>query len=837
LYLEKIFLPMKIFARLILCCFLFSVGTGILHGQIMNQPPSSGIFENLKRLTRSGSVLYIAAHPDDENTRLLAWMAGEMKIEATYLSLTRGDGGQNLVGNEQGDLLGLIRTEELIAARNIDKANQVFTRAKDFGYSKTPEETFAIWNKDSVLSDVVFLIRLLRPSVIICRFPNNGDGGHGHHTASALLAEDAFDMAGDPNKFSWQLKYVEIWKPKRLLWNAFIRGKTTDLKGFYSLDVGSYNSLTGNSIGEISARSRSCHKSQGFGSTSIRGEQMEYFKHIKGDSAKTNDIFEGISFGGSKSGSNLKFYDAAEKVIASFNFKNPAASVPGLIKLKTDCKDITDPRERKKKESHIDACIRQCLGLYFEVVSDSKFSVPGKKITGKVNCIFRAGDQVVFHKLSWQGKDSVLNKKMEKNKNLTIPLNYILSESEPYSSPHWLLKKGSEGLFSGTAADEFYLPSKAGAPEFNFTFLISGNAFNFNLPLHYKWTDPVQGEKYCETMIVPPLAGGFLSRAQLLRPGVETEIKIYAEAFGSDFKGKISLFYPKGWDVSPSLYTIDSLEPGKRREFVFKVKPYAESGNQRIEVKYLEQGKSDWQHLNNVTRVSHEHIPEKVVVDKASLNLVIEKVEVKAKIIGYIPGAGDEIPAYLTQMGCKVELLDEQKLMLEDLGKFDAIVTGIRAFNTHEWLSAENEKLNAYVFNGGTLIIQYNTNSFFGSLSKAPGPYHYKISRDRVTDENAEVKILKPEHPLVSKPNKIIPADFLGWVQERGLYFASDFDPKFQAVFSMNDPGEKPLEGSLITAVYGKGHFVYTGLSFFRQLPAGVPGAYKLFANLISLGK
>jgi LmbE family N-acetylglucosaminyl deacetylase len=295
-------------------------------------PATAGeILLGLQKLNTTGAVLYIAAHPDDENTRLLAWLANERKLRTGYLSLTRGDGGQNLIGKEQGEMLGLLRTQELLAARRTDGAEQFFTRANDFGFSKNPDETFSIWDRDSVLADVVWTIRKFRPDVIICRFPTTGEGGHGHHTGSAILASEAFEAAGDPKRFPHQLAYVSTWQPKRLFWNTFNFGTTnTTSPDQLKVDAGVYNSLLGKSYGEIAAESRSFHKSQGFGTAKSRGEALEYFKQLKGDSVKS-DLFEGIDQSWSRMPQAAKIGRLTAAAVKSFRPLNPEASVPQLV--------------------------------------------------------------------------------------------------------------------------------------------------------------------------------------------------------------------------------------------------------------------------------------------------------------------------------------------------------------------------------------------------------------------------------------------------------------------------------------------------------------------------
>ncbi|OFY64309.1 MAG: hypothetical protein A3H98_13635 [Bacteroidetes bacterium RIFCSPLOWO2_02_FULL_36_8] len=815
--------------------FLLFLISGIAISQPLPQSlNSSELRLALKKLSVAGSVLYIAAHPDDENTRLLSFLANEKLVITSYLSITRGDGGQNLIGTEQGDLLGMVRTQELLSARKIDKARQYFTRARDFGFSKTPEETMTIWNKDSVLSDVVWLIRNVRPDIIINRFPSNGDGGHGHHTASAILAEIAFDAAADSTQFKWQLNYVKPWKCKRLLWNTWVQDTVKDLSPFYKLDIGAYNPLLGKSYGEIAAQSRTMHKSQGFGSASTRGSKMEYFKHIKGDSSESNDIFEGISVDISRTIGTNDYGTYVGNALQSFNDNKPYLVAEILLKALKSAENIKDEYWKEKKKEDIKQIIQQCLGVWLEVTSKEKFIVPGKDLKVNMYALNMSPLPITIERLKIAGLDSSVNAELKLNESFLKDFKITIPSTTPYTTPFWLKNKGAEGLHQ---LEDITLVGRAeNKPvlEAIFTLIIHGEKIEFHQPLIFKWTDPVEGEKQRNIEVVPPVTVNFQTKSYIFKPSQTKKMIVWLETHFQNIKGKLLLEMPEGWSSTPAEFAFDSLTTGEKKEFSFLITSPPHLSNGFIKV-YVETG--DKRYSSALTEINYSHIPEMILVSESRATLTCTDYSMKAKTIGYINGAGDDVSECIEQMGGTVVQLNEHALSTEDLSRFDVIVTGIRAYNTNQFMQKYHTKLMKYIFNGGTLLVQYNTNNFLGTVKSEMGPFPFKISRERVTVENSPVSITDSSHPLLNFPNKITEKDFEGWIQERGLYFVSDMDKSYKTILSMNDPGEKPSSGSIITAKYGKGHFIYTGLSFFRQLPAGVPGAYRLFANLLSIRK
>lgn len=791
----------------------------------------------LQKLHSTGAVLYIAAHPDDENTRLLAWLANERHLRTGYLSLTRGDGGQNLIGKEQGEMLGLLRTQELLAARRTDGAEQFFTRANDFGFSKNPEETFSIWNRDSVLADVVWTIRKFRPDVIICRFPTTGEGGHGHHTASAILAQEAFDAAGDPMRFPQQLAYVSTWQPRRLFWNTFNFGTTnTTAPDQLKLDVGGYNPLLGESYGEIAAESRSNHKSQGFGTARSRGEAIEYFKQLKGDSAK-KDLFEGINISWSRMPEAAKLGPLTEAAVKSFNPLKPEASVPQLITIYKTLAALSekDPTVRYWKEQKMkdaETLIVAASGLWLEAAATDYVAIPGKPVSFYAQALSRSMPGITLNGISWISGDTTTALKLGKNMLYTFPHTEILDPATRRSNPYWLEEKHTTGMYVVKDQRMIGKPENDYYPKLRYDLTIGGQRLKVDRRIIYKSTDPVKGEVYRPLEVLPPVTIALSDPLLIFSDSLPKQTVITVTANAPGLSGKLVVPNLPGWDITIAEPSFTLAQRGDEARIVATVRPTAGSVARKLPIKARVEGKD---YGKSIQRIEYDHVPYQFMLRDAEVSLVPVDLKTRGKNIGYIAGAGDDVPASLSRIGYTVTMLSDEMLASGNLGRFDAIVTGVRAYNVHEELPRYHERLMNYVKQGGNLIVQYNTNTRLGPMKAQPGPYPFTISRQRVTDEQAPVTFVNPSHPALNYPNKITQQDFEGWIQERGIYFATDMDKRYETVLAMNDKGEKPDEGSLIIAKYGKGNFVYTGLVFFRELPAGVPGAYRLFVNLLSL--
>jgi len=816
---------------LFLSIFFYTVSSGAQFSSVS----SSEILLQIQKLNTLGKVLYIAAHPDDENTRLLAYLANEKKFRTAYLSITRGDGGQNLIGKEQGDLLGVLRTQELLAARKVDKAEQFFTRAVDFGYSKLPEETFAFWDKQSVLSDVVYIIRTFQPDVIICRFPTTGEGGHGHHTASALLAEEAFAAAADPKQFPEQLSSVPIWKTRRLFWNTFnFSSSNTTAPDQLQIDVGTYNALLGKSYGEIASESRSCHKSQGFGVARQRGKNSEYFKQLKGDSV-SKDLFEGLPTSWNQLPGGEPIQNNLDQCIRDFKVETPEASVPLLVTIykQISALDETIPLVvywKKQKLKELESLLLSCSGLWLEAYCGDYRGLPGEQVHLVTQIIKRSDAPVSLNGLRFLNQsDTLCNLPLKNNQLYTFKRAEILSRDLPCTSPYWL-NRSAEPHLRG-------LPEAPSLTQVEFQLLIGGLALSVQRDLIYKFTDPVKGEVYRPFEVLPPATVNPNEKVLVFSRGGEKTLYLTVKANRPRIKGELELSVSGDYTLKPHRLDFELEKTGDEVVLSAQLIGKATSGLGLLSVSVRINGTS---YSKSIQRIEYDHVPYQFVLGNAETKLVnvdLSASKTPSLQVAYIEGAGDEIPAALKQLGYEITVLSDEQLSKSDLGIYQAIVTGVRAFNSNKRLQVHYPKLMEYVKAGGNLIVQYNTNNNLGQLKTNIGPYPFTISRDRVTNENAKVQFTIPKHSVFTNPNTITDADFENWVQERGIYFATAIDSNYVTPLSMSDPGENQKNGSLIIGAYGKGNFVYTGLSLFRQLPAGVPGAYRLFVNLLNLPK
>lgn len=804
--------------------------------QSYQQPNAGQIKLKLKKLNFLGSVLYVAAHPDDENTDIIAYLANDRLASSAYLSMTRGDGGQNLIGPEIRDLLGLIRTQELLAARRIDGGQQFFTRAIDFGYSKSSDEAFTIWGKNEILSDVVKVYRQYQPDVIITRFPPEGGGGHGHHTASAILAGEAFEIAAKTDAFPEQVKELGTWQVKRVYtntgrwWNRDINENTP---GIITLNVGGFSPLLGKSITEISALSSSQHKSQGWGRRGERGYSPEFLEHVKGDKA-VKDIFEGVdtSWGRVKGGEKIK--PLVDRAIKEFNEEDPTAIVPELFQLRNEIAKLENSVWRNRKLRETESLIQDCLGLFIETTSAHYQVSPGENVKTTIEIVNRSNVDVRLRDiqaptLKW---DTIFAASPGVNTLVQVRTAPTLELTAEYSDPYWLRNEHSIGIFNVTNKAYIGMGENPPAIEFIFTISVADEKLTIRRPLIYKWVDRVKGELWRPVEIVPPVFVNPSEKVIIFNTTQPREVRVVVKSsVDKPVSGKLTISLPQGWKAEPPSHDValQKREEEQYRSFLVYPSTSESSGEIRTEMQLNDGKYSQALHL-----ISYDHIPVQTLLPPSEIKVARIELKKEGNLVGYISGAGDEIPAALRNMGYEVWEMQNDEVTPANLKRVDAVVLGIRALNTNSRIGYMMEPLLEYVKSGGTLVVQYNTNFGFGTEKFSPFPL--KLSRDRVTQEDSEVRILKPGHEVLNTPNEITAKDFDGWVQERGLYFPNQWDAAFEAPLSMNDTGETPSDGSLLIAKYGKGYYVYTGLSFFRELPEGVTGAYKLFANIVSLG-
>ena len=832
------------------------------------------IREEIRGLGLDGSVLYIAAHPDDENTRFLAFMARHHRWRTAYLSLTRGDGGQNLIGDHTEYDLGIIRTQELLAARRVDGAEQFFTRALDFGYSKNPDETWEHWDRERVLADVVWVIRLFKPRLLITRFSPGPAATHGHHTASAQLAVEAFEAAGDPLRFPEQLRWVTIWQPTRLLWNTswwFYGRQDYDKTGLLRLDVGAYNPRLGRSYGEIAAESRSMHQSQGFGAARQRGSELEYFQRLAGDSALGNPL-EGLERNATNDGANpvwKAWYQAWNRFLPLLETENTDTWMEALLAMNPLLEHILadssgtaeDRLIAKERQTKVHRLMAEISGLWEEAVASRFAVVPGDTLAWDWQVLRRThasrlqirprGLRLVqpgwggVDQTLWQGQpdpQTAFLKDSLQRYTYVLPVPKNLPMSGPFWKPegprsaHYAVPEGcSHGAES--------LPALV--LESSWTYSMGGQdvTVSYRWPLNFKWTDPVLGERYRPLEVVPAWQMSAEPRRMVVPQGVrEWPIRVTLRFEGGNpnlIHGDTLRWgfssWPAGWRlksepqvlVNPradSLYTWDAV-------FVEDSRDAGQGGTLKPSLFRSVQGQWLSQEVASVWRLEYGHIPVQTRVVPTEATLVRLNQKRSSAVVGYLKGAGDEVATALSQMGYRVIDLDPATVTAAMLRSFPALVLGVRFYNTCRHLSRIQPLLNDYVAKGGHLLIQYQTTS--NLLLKQWTPIPLTLGRARVTEENAEVRFLETGHRLLNHPHRLTSVDFEGWIQERGLYFGQQWDPRWVPILGMNDRGEENQKGSLLVGHYGRGSVVYCALSLFRQCPQGVPGAYRLLQNLV----
>jgi LmbE family N-acetylglucosaminyl deacetylase len=818
-----------------------------------NLAGSDRIYASLEKLLVTGSALMIAAHPDDENTAVIAYFARGRHVRMGYLSLNRGEGGQNLLGPEQGALIGIIRTQELLRAREIDGGEQFFTRVVDFGYSKTADETLGKWGKENALRDVVWIIRHFQPDIIINRFSGTPNDGHGHHQSSALLSKEAFHAAADPTRFPDQLQWVKPWQAKRLFWNTFSwRRVEEQLKQDdprLTLPTGEYNPVLGFSYQEIAGASRSQHRSQTMGAPERKGEARDYLVHLDGEPAK-QDPFEGIDLTWGRVPGASRVEALLRQARDNFDFVNPAKSVPTLLAARTALLALERTPLVERKLSELEDAIAQCAGLWLDASATVHEVVPGSPLTVNLELVNRAPFPVTVQSAiveGARGRAALLQEPvpLPVNRREVKPLTIALPSDYPISQPYWMKEAPRNDRYQVAQEDLPLIGRPETPPALQARFLVrlgegdSAQEIEYLRPVHHRYVDPMFGELTRPLVVVPPVTLQLAQRSLIFATSAPKRVDLTLTSHRSKLSGTAALRVPAGWTIQPPSIPFTVAGVNEKLTLHFQVTPPASTQEGTLEAVATVDGTP---HERGMTVVSYPHFPPQTLFPRETARLVREPVELLSRRIGYIMGAGDEIPQALEQIGARITLLSEADLSRGDLSGYDAIVAGVRAYNTRPDLVASHRRLLDYVAGGGTYVVQYNTTRNFGAGTADPveglqlGPHPFTIGRDRVSVEDAPVTILKPAHPLLNAPNKIRPQDFEGWVQERGLYFPQKFDERYDTVIASHDPTEESLTGGILYAKSGKGVFIFTSYSWFRQLPAGVPGAFRLFANMLSAG-
>lgn len=829
----------------VIIVFILGFYTVFCSAQQVRSSKSSEIYRELKTLKQLPKVLYLAAHPDDENTGLLSWLINDQNVETGYLSLTRGDGGQNLLGTEQGAALGLIRTHELLEARKLDGAQQFFTRAIDFGFSKNTTDTFKQWDADVITADVVWVIRKFRPDVIICRFPPTAAAGHGQHAASAVVAEKAFKMAGDKTAFPDQLKYVNVWQPKRVLWNTFrFGGVNTTAENQLKVTVGQYDAQLGMGYGELAGLSRSLHKSQGAGTQSVAGIRTEYFTSVVGEPAKAT-LFDGVVKTWTAKG-NADIDQSLDKIISAFNFNNPDLSLPALLVLRKKVMALKDLDLKKDKIVALDNIILSCAGFMGEVVTNQAEAVAGDNYNFRLNLISRASDPLVVENVKWLNKSESFNRKLSKDSLITIEHEIQIPSDAALTEPYWLAKSPANAAIFSVPNDTLIgLPEAESTLNVLLGLRIGSEKFHVRLPLSFKKLDPVRGDVVEALRIVPALELKFTQPLYLVKENEDLHLSLNVKANSNKqhSKGTLNLTYNGERLGSADLNSLNGKD--STIDYVIPKSKLAaiHSARLQLDASYLADGVT---YNKKQVLIQYPHLPSLQYFAPATVIVMKGDIQAKVKKVGYIEGAGDFIPEFLRIAGIQVDILKDEDFYgkIDELGgngsqnklsQYDAIVLGVRANNTEKKLGRWMPFLWSYVKAGGNLVMQYNTNQ--DTTIDKLGIYNFSIANKRVTEENAAVTFLNPNHKLLNYPNKITEDDFKGWIQERGAYFPSQWDTAYEPLFEMHDTDEEPLQGSTLYAKYGKGNFIYTPLAFFRQLPAGNVGAARLFLNFLSAQK
>jgi LmbE family N-acetylglucosaminyl deacetylase len=787
------------------------------------------------RIGVTARVLFVAAHPDDENTRLLGYLANARHVTVAYLSMTRGGGGQNLIGREQAELLDVVRTEELLSARSIDGAQQRFTRMRDFGYSKSAKETLDTWGHDEALSDVVWVVRTFQPDVIVTR-SDEKPPNHGHHTAAAILAREAFTAAADPQRFPAQLAAgAKVWQATRLVYNFPTFRDEPPPENALKLDVGGYDARLGMSYGELAALSRSQHQSQGFGVSGQRGSSIERFVHLGGTPAKS-DVLDDVPLGWDRfaegGGAVGRALDDARSKLSR---DEPERAVPSLLTALAGLDALpAGPRVDDARHA-LERVIAAASGLFVRATTPRQGVVPGQKVEVSVEVVLRRPVVVKLTRLAFpDGTEQEITAPLVLNEKQVIKRDVALGADAAVSVPYWLAETASPGHQNVAETRLIGAPRMAAPLRVTATLAASGRTFRLECPVQYVSTDPVRGERPRETLIVPPATVTPTRDAAMSVGGKQAPVVLRVRAGTDGVKGRVILPVPSGWRVEPDAAPVELAKAGDEATVRFAVTPPAGAAAAVLRPAVEVDGKA-WSFRENL--IDYPHIPIQLVLQAAQVRVVPLDAQLPHGVIGYIEGSGDTVADDLSHLGIRVELLDDEALRASDLSRFQAIVVGIRAYNTRDTLRSQHDRLMRYVEDGGTVVVQYNTQSQLGPLASRIGPFPLEVGRGRVTEEHAAMTVLAPGHELLTKPHRIAASDFEGWIQERGLYYAATWNDRYTPIFSAADEGEEPLKGALLFAKHGKGRYVYTGLAFFRQLPAGVPGAYRLFLNLIGTDK
>ena len=826
--------------------------------QIPEDRGLSGLKQALDRLDVVASVLHTGAHPDDENSSLLAWLSRGQGARTAYLSATRGEGGQNLIGTELFEALGVIRTEELLAARDYDRAEQFFTPNYEFGYSKTADETLEKWGEDQLVGDFVRVIRQFRPEVIISRFSGTPADGHGHHQAAGIATMAAFHAAGDPNRYP---EYGQPWQAKKLYMTIRSGGSRADgdgVVGDVRINVGEYGPALGRSYHEIAMEGRSLHRTQSMGAAREKGPRYTSLdlveKVVPGDSDEplfsntTEKLIDLADLEPSLRPALEALQGEIDDVRQKARLDQPGEILVDLLRASERFQDIRREASVEHvrflldiKEADFDEAVELAAGVSVEVLASDDTVVPGQEFDVALAVINNGGfdlgdvDANIDFPPGWEVQAAESSGGLASGQRFDQTFRVRVGEESAYTQPYWLREPRQEDRFVWGEGNDASLPFER--PLMPTRTEIDYKGASIVVPRHaeYRYVDPVYGERRSLVSVVPALSVQVAPEVAVVPLSGERKKEFTVTVHNQSPRGgsaQVQLRAPDGWSVAPASETIEFRRAGETIVVQFMVDVPEEPGAFEVGATVRMEGRD---YDRGYSAIAYPHIETRRIYSDARSQVNVFEVDTHVENVGYVEGAGDKVAESLRQLGIPITFLTSDDLSRGDLSAYDTIVLGIRAYAVREDLRAYNERLLDYVDRGGTLIVQYNT---YQILADDYGPYPFTINRphDRVTVEEAPVTFVEPDHPLLNTPNRISPADFEGWVQERGLYFMGDWDERYTPVLASNDPGEEPNLGGMMVAEIGSGRYVYTGYAFFRQLPAGVPGAYRLFSNLISLG-
>jgi LmbE family N-acetylglucosaminyl deacetylase len=838
---------------------------------------TAGLVNVLQRLQTTASALHTGAHPDDEDSAFLARTARGDHARVAYLSLNRGEGGQNIIGTELFDALGVIRTEELLQARRLDGAFQFFTRTFDYGFSKTRAEAAAKWGERDTLGDMVRVIRLFRPLVVNARFAGTPDDGHGQHQLAGHLTPLAFAAAADPNEFPEHMREgLRPWQPRKL----YRGGSREDAANTLAVQTGTFDPVLGRSFAEIAAEGRSQHKSQEMGGLELRGPSASGLRLIESrvqSSTPERSIFDGIDTSvaglaalaglpaGSLRAELAAMADAAARALQEYEPLSPTRIVPALAAglvatraARAALESLTASADAKadaafllafKEEDFTDALARTA-GVVVDPLADDETVVQGGTLDVTVRAFLPEGspagvsDAAVTAPPGWtvgpapQPTVETGPRGRRETPAHSARFRVTVPSDAPPTQPYFLevLRRGDTYRWADGAPKS--LPFASPLLTAAVTLNVGGVTARVSRPVQYREADRVRGELRRDVNVVPAVTVGLDSRLLVVPLGTtpnQQRVVVRATSFSAGaVSGALSLRLPPGWVASPTSTSFTLRAKGDKTSATFVVTAPARRVAGRVELA-AEATVNGRSYGRDVQTIAYPHIQTHRIYWPATADVQVLDLHVAPVRVGYVMGSGDLVPDALRRMGVDVTLMDDDMLATGDLSKFDTIMVGVRASESRPEFVANHGRLLQYVERGGTLVVQYQQTDY---VSRNLPPYPVQSpGNSRVTDETARVTILAPDHPLFTFPNRIGPADFDGWVQERNLYAFGSFDSRYTPLLESADPAEAAQRGGEVYAEVGKGRYVYTAYSWFRQLPAGVPGAYRQVANLVSLSK